>query len=73
MLKTLEQIKLDFPNAVVQIDTFESFVDALLARSDIVDSLTVFTEEMGDIWYVFSCDSLHCEKRLNQKGLWHSI
>lgn len=53
VIQTLNSIQNEFPNAIVAIDTFESFVNALLARPDIVNSLTVYTEEMGDIWYGF--------------------
>ena len=52
IVKTLNSIQSEFPNAVVTIDTFESFTDTLMAEPDIVASLPVYTQEMGDTWYV---------------------
>ena len=48
--KTLLEIERNFPNAVVKVDTFESFVDALMAEPHIVDALPVYHQEMGDTW-----------------------
>eukprot|EP01083_Nonionella_stella_P005891 17007_1 len=50
IVTTLESIQTEFPNAVVAIDTFESFIDALLSESDIVANLPVYTQEFGEIW-----------------------
>ena len=50
VVETLVKIAEEFPNAKVQVDTFESFIDALMAEPDIVDALPVFHQEMGDTW-----------------------
>ena len=47
---TLDMIQREFPNAVVKVDTFDSFIDALMAEKHIVDALPVYTQEMGDTW-----------------------
>ena len=50
LLPGFEGIRQEFPNAYVHASTFDNFIDRLLQRPDVVSSLKLVEEEIGDTW-----------------------